>query len=56
MFAMDTSYLSKQVNNSIGQLHSLFDDIGVPDHERETREAEVRWVSHFFSTGAEMLT
>ncbi|KAK0760918.1 hypothetical protein N5P37_005858 [Trichoderma harzianum] len=38
---MDTSYLSKQVNNSIGQLHSLFDDIGVPDHEREAREAEL---------------
>ncbi|TFA99426.1 Anaphase spindle elongation protein 1 [Trichoderma ghanense] len=38
---MDTSYLSKQVNRSIGQLHSLFDDIGVPDHEREAREAEL---------------
>ncbi|KAH6603488.1 microtubule-associated [Trichoderma cornu-damae] len=38
---MDTSYLSKQVNNSIGQLHSLFDDIGVPDHEREARESEL---------------
>ncbi|EHK17646.1 uncharacterized protein TRIVIDRAFT_43222 [Trichoderma virens Gv29-8] len=38
---MDTSYLSKQVNNSIGQLHSLFDDIGVPDHERESRESEL---------------
>ncbi|KAL6864277.1 microtubule associated domain-containing protein [Trichoderma novae-zelandiae] len=38
---MDTSYLSKQVNNSIGQLHSLFDDIGVPDHERDARESEL---------------
>lgn len=40
---MDTSYLSKQVSHSIGQLHSLFDDIGVPDDEREARESEVRW-------------
>ncbi|KAK1242027.1 hypothetical protein MKX07_000013 [Trichoderma sp. CBMAI-0711] len=38
---MDTSYLSKQVSHSIGQLHSLFDDIGVPDHEREARESEL---------------
>ena len=39
--AMDTSYLSQQVNTIIGQLHGLFDEIGVPNHERETREAEV---------------
>lgn len=38
---MDTSYLSQQVNNSIGQLHGLFDEIGVPGHEREARETEV---------------
>ncbi|PTB75994.1 hypothetical protein M440DRAFT_1392454 [Trichoderma longibrachiatum ATCC 18648] len=38
---MDTSYLSKQVSHSIGQLHSLFDDIGVPDDEREARESEL---------------
>lgn len=38
---MDTSYLSQQVNSIIGQLHSLFDEIGVPGHERESREAEV---------------
>ncbi|KAL7932136.1 microtubule associated domain-containing protein [Trichoderma chlorosporum] len=38
---MDTSYLAKQVNTSIGQLHSLFDEIGVPDHEREARESEL---------------
>ena len=38
---MDTSYLAQQVNNSIGQLHGLFDEIGVPDHEREAREEEV---------------
>lgn len=42
MFAMDSSYLSKQVNSSIDQLHGIFDEIGVPDHEREAREAEVR--------------
>lgn len=39
---MDTSYLSQQVTTIIGQLHGLFDEIGVPDHERESREAEVR--------------
>ncbi|CAM1510378.1 Fc.00g007130.m01.CDS01 [Cosmosporella sp. VM-42] len=38
---MDTSYLAQQVNNSIGQLHGLFDEIGVPDHEREAREEEL---------------
>ncbi len=38
---MDTSYLSQQVSTIIGQLHGLFDEIGVPNHERETREAEV---------------
>lgn len=39
---MDTSYLAQQVNSSIGQLHSLFDEIGVPTHERQARESEVR--------------
>ncbi|CAN8096540.1 unnamed protein product [Discula destructiva] len=38
---MDTGYLSQQVNTIIGQLHGLFDEIGVPGHERETREAEL---------------
>ncbi|KAK5997597.1 Anaphase spindle elongation 1-like protein [Cladobotryum mycophilum] len=38
---MDTSYLAQQVNNSIGQLHGLFDEIGVPSHERESRESEL---------------
>jgi len=38
---MDTSYLSSQVSTIIGQLHGLFDEIGVPRHERESREAEV---------------
>jgi protein regulator of cytokinesis 1 len=38
---MDTSYLAQQVNASIGQLHGLFDEIGVPNHEREAREEEV---------------
>ena len=38
---MDTSYLTQQVNNIVGQLHGLFDDMGVPGHERESREAEV---------------
>ncbi|TVY66849.1 Anaphase spindle elongation protein 1 [Fusarium oxysporum f. sp. cubense] len=38
---VDTSYLAQQVNNSIAQLHGLFDEIGVPDHEREARESEL---------------
>lgn len=39
---MDASYLSQQVNSIIGQLHGLFDEIGVPSHDRDNREAEVR--------------
>ena len=39
---MDTSYLTSQVATIIGQLHGLFDEIGVPSHERESREAEAR--------------
>ena len=39
--AMDTSYLAQQVTTIIGQLHGLFDEIGVASHERDTREAEV---------------
>ncbi|KAH7308165.1 putative microtubule associated protein [Stachybotrys elegans] len=38
---MDTSHLAQQVNNSIGLLHGLFDEIGVPTHEREARESEL---------------
>ncbi|RDL39507.1 Uncharacterized protein BP5553_03847 [Venustampulla echinocandica] len=38
---MDTSYLSSQVSTIIGQLHGLFDEIGVPSHDRESREAEL---------------
>ncbi|KAK0732730.1 microtubule associated protein-domain-containing protein [Apiosordaria backusii] len=38
---MDTSYLAQQVNTIIGQLHGLFDEIGVSSHERESREAEL---------------
>lgn len=38
---MDTSYLAQQVNSSISQLHGLFDEIGVPHHERDKRESEV---------------
>jgi protein regulator of cytokinesis 1 len=38
---MDSSYLAQQVNTIIGQLHGLFDEIGVPNHERDTRESEV---------------
>ncbi|XPS92701.1 Microtubule bundling protein [Ascochyta lentis] len=38
---MDTSYLAQQVTTIIGQLHALFDDIGVPGHERDSREAEL---------------
>lgn len=39
---MDTSYLAQQVSTIIGQLHGLFDEIGVSSHDRETRESEVR--------------
>jgi protein regulator of cytokinesis 1 len=42
---MDTSYLAQQVTTIIGQLHGLFDEIGVPSHERDSREAEV-WQSN----------
>ncbi|KHN97637.1 Microtubule-associated protein, MAP65/ASE1-type [Metarhizium album ARSEF 1941] len=38
---MDTSYLAQQVNGSIAQLSDLFDEIGVPNHEREARESEL---------------
>ncbi|KAK1467193.1 microtubule associated protein [Colletotrichum melonis] len=38
---MDTSYLSQQVNTIIGQLHGLFDEIGVPNHDREKREEDL---------------
>ncbi|KAK4152069.1 microtubule associated protein-domain-containing protein [Chaetomidium leptoderma] len=38
---MDTSYLAQQVNTIIGQLHGLFDEIGVPSHDRESREEEL---------------
>ncbi|GAW21760.1 hypothetical protein ANO14919_112850 [Xylariales sp. No.14919] len=38
---MDASYLSQQVNTIIGQLHVLFDEIGVPSHDRDNREAEL---------------
>ncbi|KAI6710174.1 hypothetical protein JHW43_007306 [Diplocarpon mali] len=40
---MDTSYLSSQVSTIIGQLHSLFDEIGVTSHERESRESEASY-------------
>jgi protein regulator of cytokinesis 1 len=43
---MDTSYLAQQVTTIIGQLHGLFDEIGVPSHERDSREAEVRDAPH----------
>ncbi len=39
---MDTSYLTTQVATITAQLHGLFDDIGVPSHDRESRELEVK--------------
>ena len=39
--AVDTSYLTTQVNNIVAQLHGIYDEIGVPARERESREAEV---------------
>ncbi|TVY43239.1 Anaphase spindle elongation protein [Lachnellula occidentalis] len=38
---MDSSYLSSQVSQIIGQLHGYFDEIGVASHDRETRESEL---------------
>lgn len=38
---MDTSYLTSQVATVVNSLHALFDDIGVPSHDREAREAAV---------------
>lgn len=38
---MDTGYLSQQVTTIINQLHGFFDEIGVPSHERDSRESEV---------------
>ncbi|KAL4797943.1 microtubule associated protein-domain-containing protein [Aspergillus venezuelensis] len=39
--AVDTSYLTTQVNNIVSQLHGIFDEIGIPSHERESRETEL---------------
>ncbi|KAL5355796.1 microtubule associated protein-domain-containing protein [Aspergillus floccosus] len=39
--AVDTSYLTTQVNNIVSQLHGIFDEIGIPGHERDSREAEL---------------
>ena len=38
---MDTGYLTTQVTTIIGQLHSVFDEIGVPKNERDARETEL---------------
>ena len=43
---MDSNYLTTQVSTIISQLHGLFDEIGTPSHERESREAEVRDICH----------
>ena len=49
---MDTSYLSQQVTTIIERLHGFFDEIGVPTHERDSRESEVRtnWSDHVSHT------
>lgn len=39
--AVDTSYLTTQVNSIVGQLHGIFDEIGIPRNEREARETEL---------------
>ncbi|CRG83704.1 Anaphase spindle elongation protein 1 [Talaromyces islandicus] len=39
--SVDTNDLTTQVNKIISQLHGIFDDIGVPNHEREARETEL---------------
>lgn len=48
---MDASYLSEKVTAIIGQLHGLFDEIGVANHEREVREAQVGTVPSTTGTG-----
>lgn len=50
--AMDTGYLSTQVATIIGQLHGIFDEIGIPKSERESKETEVRALSLCFYTYA----
>ena len=51
---MDTSYLSQQVTTIIERLHGFFDEIGVPSHERDSRESEVG--RDLLSYGEQMLT
>lgn len=51
---MDTGYLAQQVTTIIGQLHGLFDEIGVPSHERDSREAEV-WTCNRYMMIADSL-
>src|SRR3569833_1620998 len=46
---MDSSQLSQQVHAIISQLRDLFDEIGVPSHEQEAREAEVGSLHHYGS-------
>ena len=46
--AADTSHLATQVNSIVEQLHNIFDEIGVPVRERESREAEVRFNIRWF--------
>ena len=38
---MDTSQLAQQVTTIIEQLHTIFDEIGVPHHDRQARESEL---------------
>ncbi|KAF7505552.1 hypothetical protein GJ744_000632 [Endocarpon pusillum] len=39
--AMDTSYLTTQVTTIISQLHGIFDEIGIPRNERDSKETEL---------------
>lgn len=38
---MDPGYLTTQIITIIGQLHGIFDEIGIPHSEREAKETEV---------------
>ena len=51
---MDTSYLSQQVTTIIERLHGFFDEIGVPTHERDSRESEVG-IAEYMWTGATLM-
>lgn len=53
--AVDTSYLTSQVNNIVEQLHGIYDEIGVPARERDSREAEVGLLLYSNTNAAQLI-